>query len=75
MPYNMLLHKGTRDSLGLRLEDSVVLIDEGHNLLDAISSIHTVEITGAKVSGLVYVGCSTSASTPCVLDCTHAWAA
>ena len=49
LPYNTLLHAATRDAVGLRLKGSVVIIDEAHNLLDVINSVHSVEISGAHV--------------------------
>jgi len=49
LPYNTLLHKSTRESCGIRLQGNVVIIDEGHNLLETISNIHSVEVTGAQV--------------------------
>jgi chromosome transmission fidelity protein 1 len=50
LPYNTLLHAATRDAVGLRLKGSVVIIDEAHNLLDVINSVHSVEISGAHVT-------------------------
>jgi len=49
LPYNTLLHKSTRESCGIRLRGNVVIIDEGHNLLETISNIHSVEVTGSQV--------------------------
>ena len=42
--------QGTRDSLGIKLEGNIVLIDEGHNLLDTLSALHTVELSEHQVS-------------------------
>lgn len=44
LPYQMLLHKKTRQQMNLNLSQSVVIIDEAHNLLDTISAIHSAEI-------------------------------
>lgn len=41
MPYNILLHKGTREAVGVRVEGNVVIVDEAHNLLETISGIHS----------------------------------
>ena len=45
MPYQLLLHKDTRNVLGLDLKDSVIVIDEAHNLLDTISRIYSASIS------------------------------
>ena len=49
LPYQMLLHHGTRDTLGIKLTGSVVIIDEAHNLLDAISAVYGAEIRGNQL--------------------------
>eukprot|EP00048_Salpingoeca_helianthica_P019648 m.245302 g.245302 ORF g.245302 m.245302 type:complete len:861 (-) comp36257_c0_seq1:26-2608(-) len=41
MPYNILLHKGTREAVGLRVEGNIVIVDEAHNLLETIAGIHS----------------------------------
>lgn len=50
LPYNMLLHQSTREACGIQLKGNVVIIDEAHNLIETISNIHSVEITGLQVS-------------------------
>lgn len=45
LSYQMLLHRRTRLQNGLKLRDSIVIIDEGHNLIDTISSIYSNEVT------------------------------
>jgi chromosome transmission fidelity protein 1 len=45
LPYPLLLQKSAREALGLSLKGHVVIIDEAHNLMDAISGIHGVEIS------------------------------
>ena len=49
VPYNMLLHRGTRESVGLPLDGNVVVIDEAHNLLEAIEAIHSAVLPVATV--------------------------
>lgn len=44
IPYNTLLHKATREANGIDLKDNVVIIDEAHNLLDALSQMYGSEI-------------------------------
>lgn len=51
LPYNILLHSKTRQSWGLDLKGSIVIIDEAHNLLETISAVHSAEITLGQVSG------------------------
>ena len=41
MPYQAMLHPGTRETLGVKLEGNVVLFDEAHNVVDAVSSVHS----------------------------------
>ncbi len=49
LPYNTLLHKPTRDAVGLRLKGSVVIVDEAHNLLDTIKHIHSCQVSGKQL--------------------------
>ncbi|XP_071624934.1 ATP-dependent DNA helicase DDX11 isoform X2 [Heliangelus exortis] len=44
LPYQMLLHEPTRTAAGIKLKDQVVIIDEAHNLIDTITSIHSAEL-------------------------------
>ncbi|CAG7895106.1 unnamed protein product [Brassica rapa] len=45
LPYQSLLSKSSRESLGLNLKNSVVIIDEAHNLADTLLSMHDAKIT------------------------------
>jgi chromosome transmission fidelity protein 1 len=45
MPYNSLLHADIRDSLGIQLKNRVVIIDEAHNLVEAINQMHGSDIS------------------------------
>jgi chromosome transmission fidelity protein 1 len=45
LPYPLLLQKSAREALGIRLKGHVVIIDEAHNLMDAISGIHGIGVT------------------------------
>lgn len=50
LPYQMLLHAATRQAAGIQLTGQVVIIDEAHNLIDTISSIYSIEVSGSQVS-------------------------
>lgn len=50
LPYQLLLQKEARESLGISVANSVVIIDEAHNLLDVISSLHSLSITHSEIS-------------------------
>ncbi|XP_063901225.1 ATP-dependent DNA helicase DDX11-like isoform X2 [Zophobas morio] len=45
MPYNMLLHNPTRSASGVDIKGNVVVIDEAHNIIEALSSVYSVSIT------------------------------
>lgn len=45
LPYPLLLQKSARETLKLVLKDQVVIIDEAHNLMDAIASTNSAEVT------------------------------
>lgn len=45
LPYQYLLLQSTREALGLDMKNAVVIIDEAHNLIDTINSIHSSEIS------------------------------
>ncbi|XP_026670110.1 ATP-dependent DNA helicase DDX11 isoform X2 [Ceratina calcarata] len=49
IPYNSVLHKNTRVSSGINLKGNILIIDEAHNLLEAIERIHSVVITGRNL--------------------------
>ena len=49
LPYPLLLQKSAREALGLSLKNHVVIIDEAHNLMDAIAGIHSQSIYKGSV--------------------------
>ncbi|XP_043503572.1 ATP-dependent DNA helicase DDX11 [Polistes fuscatus] len=49
VPYNSILHKNTRISSGINLKGNVLIIDEAHNLLDAIERMYSASITGRNI--------------------------
>ncbi|KAG7401622.1 ATP-dependent DNA helicase chl1 [Phytophthora boehmeriae] len=49
VPYSMILSKDARESLGITLEDSIVIFDEAHNIIDAINNTYKVEVTSKQL--------------------------
>ncbi|XP_030526173.1 ATP-dependent DNA helicase DDX11 [Rhodamnia argentea] len=45
LPYQSLLSKSSRESLGLTLKNNVVIIDEAHNLADSLISMYDAKMT------------------------------
>ncbi len=45
LPYPLLLHPKTRHLLGIDLKGHVVIVDEAHNLGDAIAGLFSLEVT------------------------------
>ena len=50
MPYNILFQAESRKSFSINLKNQIVIIDEAHNLIDTIASIHSVEISDNHVN-------------------------
>ncbi|KAF9974566.1 DEAD H (Asp-Glu-Ala-Asp His) box helicase 11 [Actinomortierella ambigua] len=60
LPYNLLLHASTRESLKLMIKDNVLLLDEAHNLIDSLLQMHSVvlpldQLTQAQEQLAVYL--------------------
>ncbi|KAG1335098.1 hypothetical protein COCNU_03G012170 [Cocos nucifera] len=51
LPYQSLLLRSARESLGLNLNNSVVVIDEAHNVADSLTSMYNSKITTSQVTG------------------------
>lgn len=45
LPYQTILRKKARDAIGIDLTDSIVVIDEAHNVIDAVLDAHTYSLT------------------------------
>jgi len=50
VPYQAILHKKTRHSLGIKLEGNPLVFDEAHNVIDAVNSVHSATLAGGAVS-------------------------
>ncbi|KAI0474916.1 DNA repair helicase [Xylariaceae sp. FL0804] len=44
LPYPLLLQKAARDALGIKLDGNIVIIDEAHNIMDAVANVYASEI-------------------------------
>lgn len=49
LPYPLLLQQATRESLGIDLTGHIVIIDEGHNIIEAISALHSTTLTQSQI--------------------------
>jgi chromosome transmission fidelity protein 1 len=48
IPYNLLILREARESLGINLKNSIVVFDEAHNIGDCISQAHSTSITATQ---------------------------
>ena len=46
LPYNSVLSKKVRETSGIRIKGNVVIIDEAHNVTEAVNNMHSVHMTG-----------------------------
>ncbi|KAL1810863.1 hypothetical protein ACET3Z_020928 [Daucus carota] len=49
LPYQSLLSKSSRESLGLDLKNNIVIIDEAHNLADSLISMYDSRVTSYQL--------------------------
>jgi chromosome transmission fidelity protein 1 len=49
LPYPLLLQKSAREALELSLKGHIIIIDEAHNLMDAIAGIHSISVSLAQL--------------------------
>ncbi|KAJ7951773.1 Helicase-like [Quillaja saponaria] len=52
LPYQSLLSKSSREALGLNLKDSILIIDEAHNLADSLISMYDSKITLSQLENV-----------------------
>ncbi|CAH6719629.1 ATP-dependent DNA helicase Chl1p [[Candida] jaroonii] len=53
LPYQMILESTTRDLLKLDLKNSIVIIDEAHNLIDSITSLNSMKISQLELNKIL----------------------
>jgi hypothetical protein len=74
LPYAMLLHERTRQSLGIDLKGHVVIVDEAHNLVDALAALHSVTLSLDDVSQRAATARARARSAPLMRYArTHRW--
>jgi len=49
LPYNTLLHSGTREGVGIRVDNSVIILDEAHNIVESLSGMHSCSVTKSQL--------------------------
>ncbi|KAF2174101.1 hypothetical protein M409DRAFT_62246 [Zasmidium cellare ATCC 36951] len=49
LPYPLLLQKAAREALGISLKGHVVVIDEAHNLMNAVEGIYSAQISDLQL--------------------------
>lgn len=49
LPYQSLLSKSSRETLGLNLKSNIIIIDEAHNLADSLINMYDSKITSSQV--------------------------
>ncbi|KAJ7527554.1 hypothetical protein O6H91_16G060900 [Diphasiastrum complanatum] len=49
LPYQSLLHLATRDSLGVKLKNCIVIFDEAHNLVDTITDTYSCRVSAVQL--------------------------
>lgn len=50
LPYPLLLQKSAREALGISLKGHVVIIDEAHNLINAVEGIYSAQISQSQLT-------------------------
>ncbi|CAI5756368.1 unnamed protein product [Candida verbasci] len=53
LPYQMLVQDSTRKIMNLDLKNSIIIIDEAHNIIDTINSIYSVGITTESLNNII----------------------
>ncbi|KAL2928514.1 ATP-dependent DNA helicase chl1 [Bienertia sinuspersici] len=52
LPYQSLLSKSSRESLGLNLKNNIIIIDEAHNLADSLIGMYDAKVTLAQLKNV-----------------------
>ncbi|XP_020097113.1 ATP-dependent DNA helicase DDX11 [Ananas comosus] len=54
LPYQALLLKSARESLGLNLKNNIVIIDEAHNLADSLTNMYNSKISHSQLKRVLF---------------------
>ncbi|XP_062073378.1 uncharacterized protein LOC133777698 isoform X1 [Humulus lupulus] len=54
LPYQSLLSKSSRESLGLNLKNNIVIVDEAHNLADSLISMYDSKVALPQLENVQY---------------------
>lgn len=49
VPYVSLFHRRTREKFGIKLKNSVIIVDEAHNLIESICQIHSFSLNFRQI--------------------------
>lgn len=49
LPYPLLLQKSAREALGISMKGHIVIIDEAHNILNAVEGIYSAELSNDQL--------------------------
>ena len=49
MPYSVMMSEEARAAMGVRLEGNIIVIDEAHNIVDAVNNVHSADVSLKEV--------------------------
>lgn len=55
LPYQSLFLRSARESLGINLKKSIIIIDEAHNLADSLTNMYNAKISETQVTCWTYI--------------------
>ncbi|ODQ67512.1 ATP-dependent RNA helicase CHL1 [Nadsonia fulvescens var. elongata DSM 6958] len=50
VPYQLLIQESARKTIELPIKDSIIIIDEAHNLLDVIQSLYSLSVSSSDIT-------------------------
>ncbi|CAX43392.1 ATP-dependent RNA helicase Chl1, putative [Candida dubliniensis CD36] len=53
LPYQMIFQDTTRKILNLDIKDSIIIIDEAHNIIDVITSMYSIKVTSDQLNKVI----------------------